>query len=104
MRADSLGIFWRDEPAVRKLRTDRKVVPPEPTWLADDYLPGLERAKALEGIELLTDSDLLSLARNDELIFDIEVYRNYFLAAFQSYRTGKICFIEETLWEFADRE
>lgn len=100
MRKDALGLFWRDEPVFRIKKEPKKVVPPEPIWLNDDYLPGLDEAEVLAGIEELSDNELIHLAGpysgRQELIFDIEIYRNYFLAGFKHRGSGKVTFIEST--------
>lgn len=98
MRKDALGLFWRDEPVIRIKKEKPKVVPPDPIWLKDDYLPGLEIAEAMEDIELLSDNELIRLGqgRNQEMGFDIEVYRNYFLAGFRHRETNKVTYIEST--------
>lgn len=100
MRKDALGLFWRDEPIIKITKEKVKCVPPEPIWLRDDYLPGLEEAEVLAGVEELTDSELMRLAHpysaKQEMGFDIEVYRNYYLAGFKHRASGKVVFIEST--------
>lgn len=97
MRKDALGLFWRDEPVIKVKKEKEKVTPPEPIWLNDDYLPGLDEAEVLAGVEELNDRELITLAgRREELGFDIEVYRNYYLAGFRHRGTGKVVFIEST--------
>lgn len=98
MRSDALGLFWRDEPVFRIKKEKVKVTPPEPIWLNDDYLPGLQEADVLSGVELMDDNELISLARGprQELGFDIEVYRNYYLAGFKHRASGKVTYIEST--------
>lgn len=97
MRADSLGMFWLDEPPKPKERLEKpKRTPPEQTWLAADYLPGLEEARAFN-LRVMNDSDLMAAQRAQEpLMFDIECYPNYFLAGFTSLRTGMVCYFEMT--------
>jgi hypothetical protein len=98
MRRDALGMFWRDEPVVKVLKQKVKRTPPAPVWLADDYLPGLQEALNFD-IPVFTDQELIEHAINpkkDRFLFDIEVYPNYFLAAFLSLNTGKIVYIEAT--------
>lgn len=91
MRSDALGLFWEDLPPEKKTKVKLKCVPPEPVWLAPDYLPGLEEALAFN-VPLLSDSELISLA-GEELTFDLEIYHNYFLAAFKHAKTNKaLCF------------
>lgn len=97
MRKDALGLFWRDEPVIRIKKEKVKCTPPEPIWLRDDYLPGLEEAEVLAGVEELTDQELICLAgKGEEMGFDIEVYRNYYLAGFKHRTSGKVVFIEST--------
>lgn len=96
-RSDSLGMFWRDEVAVKPPKAEKpKRTPPEPTWLAPDYLPGLEDARAFRA-PLFTDEELWAAAQaRERLVFDIECYQNYFLAAFASVTSGKIVYVELT--------
>lgn len=97
MRADSLGMFWRDEPPKPKERLEKpKRTPPEQTWLAADYLPGLAEARAFN-LRVMNDSDLMAAQQAQEpLMFDIECYPNYFLAGFTSLKTGMVCYFEMT--------
>lgn len=79
MRADALGIFWRDEPPPPKQKkVVEKKTPPEPTWLADDYIPEIELKN---DYLLLTDSELGERV-NVPVAFDSECYTNYFSVAF----------------------
>lgn len=97
MRADSLGMFWQDEPPVKKEPVEKiKRTPPEPTWLLPNYLPGLEQALNLQ-LDLYTNEELIE-ARNkkERLIFDIEVYPNYFLIGFKGIDSGKVIYFEMT--------
>lgn len=100
MRKDALGLFWRDEPIIKIKKEKVKCVPPEPIWLRDDYLPGLDEAEVLAGVDELTDSDLMHLAHpyssRQEMGFDIEVYRNYYLAGFRHRASGKTAYVEST--------
>lgn len=92
-RADAIGFFWEDLAAVKAPPKEKiKRTPPEPTWEHPDYLPGLYEALAFK-VDLLTDSDLLYM-QGQRLLFDIEVYRNYFLAAFRCPRTRKVAYFE----------
>ena len=95
------GLFWPiDPPKSSETRT-----PPAPTWLAPDYLPGLAEAQAFN-VPLMTYDDLVQAqARREQLICDIEIFPNYFLAAFMSYDTGKVWFREfQTSINEADKE
>lgn len=99
MRFDSVGLFWEELPPPIK---EKKVVkekrqPPIRTWESPDYLPGLNEARQFD-VDLFTDpsgQDLYQacLAR-DALVFDIEVYRNYFLACFRSLQSKRVVYFE----------
>lgn len=106
MRHDALGLFWRDEPIFKIKKEKVKCTPPEPIWLSDDYLPGLDQADVLAGVEELTDNELIRLAYGpkQEMGFDIEVYRNYYLAGFKHRGSGKVVFIESTPDGFLDTD
>ncbi len=95
MRADALGFFWRDLPPEKKPAKEVvKRTPPEPVWLKPDYLPGLEEALAFPAPRM-SEADLgVAMQNRDKFIFDIEIYPNYFLAAFASVQTGKIMYVE----------
>lgn len=95
MRADALGLWWEDRPVVRVLKAPPpKRIPPKPTWLADDYLPGLEEALAFP-VHVMTDEELIAARyRGDRMVFDTECFRNYFLAAFMSLHTGHVAYYE----------
>lgn len=84
------GLFWElPEPKAKG-----KAEPPEPVWLAPDYLPGLSEAQAFN-VPLMSNDEILKAAANkEELICDIEIYGNYFLCAFMSMKTGKSAFVE----------
>ncbi|QDB70849.1 hypothetical protein [Pseudomonas virus PBPA162] len=98
MRSDALGLFWRDEPPVKKTAAPKvKRKPPTPTWLNDDYLPGLEEALNAQ-LPVMSDG---MLARWGELptgrgtmVFDVEIYKNYFLAAFHHLESGQLVYVE----------
>lgn len=84
----------------RANKTGEKRTPPEPVWLAPDYLPGLEEARQFN-IPLLSDEELIAYAqeqftkgRRHPLVFDIECYGNFFLIAFISLDTGKVTYLE----------
>jgi hypothetical protein len=95
MRADSVGFFWDDTPPPKPPKKEKeKRTPPEATWLADDYLPGLDEALAFP-VHIMTDPELAAAqAAGEELVLDCEVYRNYFLAMFTSMTTGWVYFVE----------
>lgn len=95
MRSDALGFFWEDRPVIKVAKEPPpKRVPPEPLWLRPDYLPGLEEALRFP-VARMDDAELYCAhQRKERLVFDTEVYRNYFCAAFASVETGKVAFIE----------
>lgn len=104
MRADAIGFFWRDEPEEKVVKEVIKRIPPEPVWLRDDYLPGLEEALRFP-VHIMTDADLLAAhQRRDRFVFDIECYVNYFLAAFTSVQTGQITYVESSPGYPLDRD
>ncbi len=93
MRSDALGIWWQDEPVVKILKPPPpKKVAPERTWERPDYLPGLAEAIAFD-VPLYTFDEML---RNvgETLLFDIEIYANYFCICFMSYNTGRVAYFE----------
>jgi hypothetical protein len=78
-----------------------KCVPPEPTWLNDDYLPNYAEA-ANFSYNLFTDEELISASmqymltgKKYELEYDIECYANYFLIAFYCDKTKKVAYFEK---------
>jgi hypothetical protein len=87
------GLFWDDTPPPPKEKIQReKRTPPEQTWL--DHLPGLEEAQAFP-IELLSYEELAGIAeRQEELIVDVEVFENYFLAVFTHIISGKVFWLD----------
>ena len=92
-RADAIGFFWEDIAAVKPPKAEKiKRQPPERIWEQPGYLPGLEEALAFE-VELLSDADLFRL-EGKALIFDIECYVNYYLAAFRDPVSDKVIFFE----------
>lgn len=98
MRADALGFFWFDEPIKKEAKAPPvKRTPPPKLWESPDYLPRLQEALAFHP-EPLTEYDLLCAPAHEELIFDIEIYPNYFLASFESMLTGKIMEFELSPW------
>lgn len=93
-RADLIGFFWDDykPPKVVVKKVER--IPPEPTWLADDYLPYLEESLRFD-VPMLTRDELIEERSLQSLLaFDIECYPNYFLVAFKSLRSGKVIYLE----------
>lgn len=96
-RADSIGFFWEDRPAVKPPKVEKpKRTPPERTWERPDYLPGLEEARAFR-VSQFEDWELaIACAKREKFIFDIECYPNYFLVAFTSLASGKVIYFERT--------
>ena len=96
-RSDMVGFFWNDTPAPKPPKAEKaKPVPPEPVWLRPDYLPGLEEALRFP-VQKFTDGELVQAAiAKEELVFDIECYENYFLAAFKSCTSAKVIYFEMT--------
>lgn len=95
MRDDIAGLFWDDTPAAKVPKAPPpKREPPARTWEAESYLPYYEEACRFP-VQLMTPDDLQQAAANREpLLFDCEVYPNYYLAAFASFVTGKVYFFE----------
>jgi len=83
------GLFWPIDPP--KSTEARK--PPEPVWLAPDYLPGLEEARAFNGPWIDFAPGHVPVSK-PVLICDIELYGNYFLAAFKTLGERKFAMIE----------
>lgn len=96
MRPDALGFFWRDEPVVKVLKEKIKRTPPKAFWRDPGYLPGLDEALAFRAHVMDDDELLAARERHERLIFDCEVYVNYFLCAFTSLQTGHIAYVEMT--------
>lgn len=95
MRNDALGFFWEDRPVVKATKPPPpKRTPPEPVWLKPDYLPGLTEAQAFN-VHVMSDEELLSACvAKERLIFDIEIYQNYFCVCFISLSTGWVWYAE----------
>lgn len=93
MRKDALGFFWRDEPVIKVVKEKVLVTPPKATWLRPDYLPGIEAARALVLPEYTID-ELVAATKEEALFFDIEIYKNYFLAGFMGAKSGKYVWVE----------
>ena len=90
MAKQPLGLLWTDPVKIKA----EKRIPPARVWEAPDYLPGLEAAKKFD-VRMLSNADLLTAKANGEqMICDIEIYHNYFLAAFMSMKTGKVIYFE----------
>ena len=95
MRYDSMGLFWNDAPARSNTVIKKtKAAPPEPVWLRDDYLPGLAEAQEFNLPIMTLDEIIQAQKEKHELLFDIEVYKNYFLAGFRSNTNNKTIYVE----------
>jgi hypothetical protein len=75
-----------------KSKKKGKTQPPERVWENDDYLPNLEESLNYK----YKFFDDLSQPLSEELIFDIEVYGNYFLIMFLGFRSGRCWYFEKT--------
>jgi hypothetical protein len=95
VRSDAIGFWWQDEPVVKTAKAPPpKRTPPDPVWLKPDYLPGLQEALAFN-VHIMDDNELLAAQRaGHRMVFDVEVYRNYFLIAFTSLETGHVAYFE----------
>lgn len=94
MRDDALGMFWQDEPVIKKEKI--KKVPPPRTWDSPDFLPYFSEAVAFD-IPQYTDDELVTESFSpdkERLVFDIESYSEYFCIGFKGVRSGKIFFID----------
>ena len=99
-RADSKGMFWQDEVKVKAAPKEKvKRLPPERTWERADYLPNLAEAKALV-LDEYTDMELWAAqVHREKLVFDMEFYPNYVLAAFRGLESKKVVYFElSDLW------
>lgn len=67
-------------------------VAPYPHWLQPDYLPHLEQAKSYAGIGWISEQEYNTDSQT--LVFDIEVYPNYFMVGFANVDTGNLIFVE----------
>ena len=94
MRNDAVGFFWDDTPPPKVVKEKVLRTPPEPTWLGDDYLPGLEEALAFPVHVMSMEELAQAKARGEELVYDTECYVDYWLAMFTSLSTGHIAFVE----------
>jgi hypothetical protein len=95
MRNDAIGFFWDDTPPPEPPKKEpEKRTPPKPTWLAPDYLPGLEEALRFP-CHVMTDAELHAAQLAGEiLVNDTECFPNYFLSMFVSKKTGWVTFVE----------
>ena len=95
MRNDAVGFFWDDPPPPKAPKAEKlKRVPPEPTWLRPDYLPGLKEALEFP-VQFMSIEELaIARQRREEMLTDVECYGNYFLVVFTNLVTGKIALVE----------
>jgi hypothetical protein len=97
MRFDTAGLFWDDTPPPRPPKVEKeKCVPPPRTWEEPGYLPYLDEARRFHELVNFFTWEELEAARlaREVLIYDSEVYGNYFLAAFTSVVSGKVIYFE----------
>lgn len=95
MRNDAVGFFWDDTPPPKPPKAEKeKRTPPEPTWLSDDYLPGLAQALSFPVHEMTHAELATAAAQGHELVFDTEAYPDYWLALFTDMTTGYVTFVE----------
>lgn len=96
MRFDSIGLWWEDAAAIKIPKAPKpKRTPPEPVWLAPDYLPNLDAANACN-FNLLTNRELKESAlRRDLFTMDIESYCNYMLVGFRRISDHRIVYFEQ---------
>ena len=89
MRSDIVGMFWDDTPAIKVLKEKLKRTPPPRVWEDPSYLPGLEQACSYVP-DLFTLQELIhAAASGSTLVYDVEVYPNYFCVGFECCSTGK---------------
>lgn len=91
-RYDITGLFWDDYVAPRVATVKPKREPPEPVWLAPDYLPHAAEAAAFTMPEM-TDAEVMACA-GMKMPWDTEFYLNYALVGFQNPDTGKVASFE----------
>lgn len=97
MRFDSIGLFWEDAAKIKAPKKEKILrVKPDPIWLRDDYLPHLDKAKALT----IDPFDNLSLVRaskfKEPIIFDVESNPNYWMCSFMGVESGKVAIFERS--------
>lgn len=83
------GLFF--EYAVASTHKKEK---PKQTWLEKGYLPNYDKALAFNPPTF--ENDELWKSTYETLVFDIEIYPNYFLIAFKSIDSGKCIYFEKT--------
>ena len=91
-RWDITGLFWDDYVAPKVAAEKVKREPPDPVWLADDYLPHYELAKPFKLPEM-TDAEVMDCA-GKKLPWDTEFYGNYSLLGCMEPESGKVASFE----------
>lgn len=79
---------------------------PEPYWLRKDYLPHLQQAQSFENISWMNPASMVGESAGlnpPKIVFDVEVYPNYFMVGFRDVDSGGTYFIE-TLDRFTKDE
>lgn len=111
MRNDNVGMFWQDVVRLNRKQkrgnkeVERKFIPDSNVWLADDYLPGLQDAIVYRGMEFMSEEDIKAcMLEKREVIFDLEIYPNFFLIGFMDSTTGKFMFHSMDEEQDFDRE
>lgn len=105
MRKDAIGFFWEDLPPAAKPKKEKiKRQPVEKVWERPDYLPGLAEAIAFACNDpRMTDGELIELYLAQEtFIYDIEIYKNYFLVGFKGVKSRKVYYLEMFAGETID--
>lgn len=94
MREDAIGLFWEDREAVKETKPPPpKRTPPPRVWEEPGYVPQL--GTRLYMPSLFTWEELVAAqAAGERLVYDSEIYPNYYLAAFMSVKTGKAIYFE----------
>lgn len=105
MRNDAVGLWWDDTPPPKPPKAEKpKRTPPERTWEADDYLPGLAEAVAFNVPQFTREELFTAYLKQEQLLFDIEVYPNFTQVAFMSFKTGKVIDFIQTEYTKFDLE
>jgi len=79
------------ETEIRPKKQKQQAIIPSRTWEEPDYLPNLEDSQSYQ-YNLWAS---FNQPFDEELVFDIEIYGNYFLIFFVGYRTGKCYYFEK---------
>jgi len=83
--------LFSGETQIKPKKQNQQIIIPNRTWEENDYLPNLDEAQSYR--YNLWDSFYQPF--DEELVFDIEIYGNYFLIFFVGYRTGKCYYFEK---------